>query len=207
MLHTSTTRQKVFAEKVDLFGASYTERVHTPVELDNLLEKGEVSDEVSSHSDGDDLCEVEEDSAEGLDTNHLPWSVFKGVVARMLPLAPFDEGVVAFACRRLVAGGAIIATPDDHSFFDRVTHIVVVGNSVSPECNLLDTVRSALSSPIPEKTTPLARSANGNVRPRKRRHGQQEPAAKWVVVSEAWVKARSDAMPLPEPLLVQPIGD
>jgi hypothetical protein len=190
----------------------------------------ELEEDLMLHSDGelsdDDMRELEEDrvihSADGLHTNpthHLAWSVFGGVVALMLPLGPHDEIVLMLARARLIAGGAIIATPDNHCFFSRVTHIVVVGNSVSPECNLLDTVRSKLPSPIPETTTPLDGSGNGKVWPRKRRHEQQEPAAKWVVVSEAWVKARSggagttprttsrrleDMMPLPVPLLVQP---
>ena len=202
MLNTSIALEKCFAEGFDIFGDSYTERFKDVSELDSLLDQeGATWEEMSECSDGyvsdEAMARLERDLMQDDPSQHLEWSVFAGVVALILQLdvdaatqipvlADTQIPVLAMARGRLVAGGAIIATSDNASLAHLVTHVVVMESwwthlSDDPDVGLYEllyTLRGALKS--------------------SRTHQE-----KWVVVSEAWVKARKFGRSLPQPLLTQ----
>ena len=197
MLNTSCALQESFAERSDIFGDSYTAKFKTSSELDSLLDREATWEEMSQCSDGyastGEMARIEEGC-------NLEWNVFTGVVALILQLDDDAEentihkSVLAMARGRLVAGGAIVATSDDSSLAYSVTHVVVMESCwtrliENPDVGLYElllAVRSALSS--------LTFTAKTK---------KTEQPEKWVVVSEAWVKARKFGHPLPESLLTQ----
>jgi ATP-dependent DNA ligase len=189
MLNTSATLQEEFDQNFDKFGDSYTEPLASLEEFDNLLENGKGWDELSLNSDGDlsdgQVGAVEEDLLS--DGEDLTWSVFKGVVAQLVPLDPSDTCELALARARLIAGGAAISPSVDHAY--PVTHIVVVWAHARPpqqspdwlSVERMTTVRASLPS-----QEPYASQEQPYTHKRRR---TQALATDWVVVSTAWVKA------------------
>ena len=181
MLNTSAELKAIFDSKFDILDGLYTtELLASSEQLDEILNNDKVWEEMSLHSDGGlsdgQLCAEEDLLSDGEDP---AWSVFKGVVALIVPLDPTDACELALARARLIAGGAMISPSTDHAY--AVTHIVVVWSRVRPphqsptwlsiEC--MDFVRAALPS-----TEPYTHK-----RPRR-----QVLDTKWVVVSTAWVE-------------------
>ena len=204
MLNTSTTLQKSFDSKFDIFGDSYTIPFTSQVELDHILDDQCAWDEMSQHSDGNlsngavraleedlmmqaggEMCYPEEKPRA---PRQLSWSVFADVTAILLPINPGDQYALAGSEALLLAGGATVTNSGENSLAGSITHVVVVGN---PSIDLKMVYR----------VLQIADTNSAAARQRRQR------TAKWVVVSDAWVKARSEGTQLPPPVLTHPDND